>query len=126
MNSFVGDRQNCRATGVNDWYANYIQYIKKTGFTRPGPATTWLFIEEHPDSINDGWFIASPTDPARFVDLPATSHNCAGGIVYCDGHSELHKWHGASIQPVRMIQYNSFPADPNDVAWLVARSCALR
>jgi prepilin-type N-terminal cleavage/methylation domain-containing protein/prepilin-type processing-associated H-X9-DG protein len=126
MNGFVGDRQNCRATGVNDWYPNYIQYIKKTGLTRPGPAMTWIFIEEHPDSINDGWFITETDTTTRFVDLPASSHNGASPIVYCDGHSELHKWHGATIQPVRMIQYNGFPADPRDVAWLVARSSALR
>lgn len=126
MNCFIGDRKNCRATGVNDWYPTYIQYIKKTGLTRPGPAMTCLIVEEHPDSINDGWFITSPADPARLTDLPAGSHNGASGMVYCDGHSELHKWHAATLQPVRMIQYNFFPADPNDVAWLIARTSALR
>jgi prepilin-type N-terminal cleavage/methylation domain-containing protein/prepilin-type processing-associated H-X9-DG protein len=126
MNGFVGDRQTCRTTGVNDWYPTYLQFLKSTSFTRPGPANTWLLVDEHPDSINDGWLIPDVADTSRFVDLPASYHNGACGFVFCDGHSEIHKWHGSTIQPVKMVQYNGFAGDPGDVAWFVQRSTALK
>jgi prepilin-type processing-associated H-X9-DG protein len=126
MNGFVGDRQNTRATGVNDWFPAYIQYLKASSLTRPGPANTWLLVDEHPDSINDGWLIPYMQSMTTFEDLPANYHNGACGFVWCDGHSEIHKWHGATIQPVRMTQYNGFAGDPGDVAWFNSHSSALR
>jgi hypothetical protein len=126
MNGFVGDRKNCRATGVNDWYPAYLQYIKTTSFTRPGPSMTWLLVDEHPDSINDGWLIPDPTQAARFVDLPASYHNGACGFVFADAHSEIHKWHGSTVQPVQSRQYNGFAGEVQDINWFIQRSCARR
>jgi len=54
---------------VSDWYPDYFQFLKATSFARPGPANTWLFVDEHPDSINDGWLIPDVTDSSRFVVL---------------------------------------------------------
>jgi prepilin-type N-terminal cleavage/methylation domain-containing protein/prepilin-type processing-associated H-X9-DG protein len=124
MNGFVGDRQNTRSTGVSDWYPNYMQFLRSTSLTRPGPSSTWLLVDEHPDSINDGWLIPDVTDATRFVDLPASYHNGACGFAFCDGHSEIHKWHGSTIQPVKMTQYNGFAGDANDVAWFAQHSTA--
>ena len=124
MNGFIGDRQNVRSTGVSDWYPSYLQFLKSTSFARPGPANTWLLVDEHPDSINDGWLIPDVTDPSRFVDLPASYHNGACGFVFVDGHSEIHKWRGSTVQPVRMTQYNGFSGDPNDVRWFQEKSTA--
>ncbi|MBI3852755.1 MAG: DUF1559 domain-containing protein [Verrucomicrobia bacterium] len=124
MNGFIGDRQDCRKTGRNDWYSSYIQYIKITSLVRPGPANLWLLVDEHPDSINDGWLIPAVTDTSRFVDLPASYHNGACGFAFADGHSEIHKWHGLTIVPVKKQQYNGFAGDPRDVQWFIERSTA--
>jgi prepilin-type N-terminal cleavage/methylation domain-containing protein/prepilin-type processing-associated H-X9-DG protein len=126
MNGFVGDRKNTRMSGVNDWYPTYFQYLKASSLTRPGPANTWLLVDEHPDSINDGWLIADMLSTTMFEDLPANYHDGACGFVWCDGHSQIHKWHGSTIQPVRMTQYNGFAGDPGDIAWFEEHSAALR
>jgi len=126
MNGFVGDRASTRSTGANDWYPAYLQYLKSASLTRPGPAKTWLLVDEHPDSINDGWLIPQVDNPVRFVDLPASYHGGACGFAFCNGHSEIHKWRGTTIQPVKMQQYNGFAGDPRDVAWFVERSSARR
>ena len=126
MNGFVGDRQSTRSTGVNDWYPNYRQFLRTSSLTLPGPSSTWLLVDEHPDSINDGWLIPDVTDKTRFVDLPASYHNGACGFAFCDGHSEIHKWHGSTIQPVKMTQYNGFTGDLNDIAWFTDHSTALK
>ena len=124
MNGLVGDRYNTRNTGVNDWYPNYAQFVKTSSLARPGPANTWLLLDEQADSISDAWFITDMTDPTRFIDLPASYHNGACGFVFCDGHSEARRWHASSIHPVIGVQYSGFAGDTNDIAWLVERTSA--
>ena len=126
MNGFIGDRKTDRQSGTSDWYGNYIQYLKVSMLTRPGPASTWLLVDEHPDSINDGWLITDPQNTTTFEDLPASYHNGACGFAWCDGHSEIHKWHGDTVQPVKRTQYNGFNGSAGDVAWMISHSCATR
>ena len=35
-------------------------YTKQSNMTRPGPSKTWVFIEESPYSIDDGFFAVDP------------------------------------------------------------------
>lgn len=67
------------------------KHIKKMGdFAFPGPGETWVFLDEHPDSINDaGFFNPRATE---WIDLPASYHNNAAGFAFADGHAEIHKW----------------------------------
>ena len=55
------------------------------------PAMNWMFLDEHPDSINDGYFINKAYYP-EWVDLPASYHNGAGMFSFADGHAEVHRW----------------------------------
>ena len=59
----------------------------------PGPAQTWVYVDEHPDSINDAGNFP-PNSDVNIVDLPASYHNGACGFAFADGHSEVHKWQG--------------------------------
>ncbi len=62
----------------------------------PGPARTWVYVDEHPDSINDaGCF--PPNSPTNIPDAPATYHNGAAGFAFADGHAEIHKWRGYAM-----------------------------
>ena len=68
---------------------------KATGLTDPGPTQTWVYMDGHPDSINDvGNFTYEPGGNG-WVDVPAVYHGGAAGIVFADGHSEIHKWVGS-------------------------------
>ncbi len=81
------------------------------------PAKTFVFVDEHPDSINDSAFATSmagnmPSDPpsaAYIVDRPANYHNRACGFSIADGHSEIHKWKSASVGDVQN-SWNSYGA----------------
>jgi prepilin-type N-terminal cleavage/methylation domain-containing protein/prepilin-type processing-associated H-X9-DG protein len=126
MNGFVGDRQSTRTTGVNDWYPTYLQFLKLSTINLAGAANIWLLVDEHPDSINDGWLIPDVASRNMFEDLPASYHNGACGFVFCDGHSEIHQWHGKTIVPVTYTQYNGFAGDPGDVAWFDDHSAILK
>jgi prepilin-type N-terminal cleavage/methylation domain-containing protein/prepilin-type processing-associated H-X9-DG protein len=66
----------------------------------PGPAATWVYMDEHPDSINDAG--AFPPNSANNIpDAPATYHNGAAGFAMADGHSEIHKWRGPTMNKPR-------------------------
>lgn len=66
-------------------------YQREADLANPGAANLWLFIDENPVSINDGSFIESP-DIQDWVDCPASYHNGAGGLAFCDGHAQIHPW----------------------------------
>jgi prepilin-type N-terminal cleavage/methylation domain-containing protein len=66
-------------------------FLKMSDVVRPAPAMLWMFIDENPDSINDGAFFNAQMD-RRWIDTPANYHNGAGGLSFVDGHSEIKKW----------------------------------
>jgi prepilin-type N-terminal cleavage/methylation domain-containing protein len=82
------------------WFdASYRQYLKLSDV--PSPSMTWLTLDEHPDSINDSFFIVGPT-AGQWGDLPASYHNGACGFCFSDGHAEVHKWLSATSKyPVK-------------------------
>ncbi|MCC6822388.1 MAG: hypothetical protein IT579_16780 [Verrucomicrobia subdivision 3 bacterium] len=85
--------------GRNYWLPQYRQWIK---LTQPSnPANSWLLIEEHPDSINEGYFINN-VQATSWSDIPASIHNGAVNVTFADGHIETHLWRGVSSRvPVK-------------------------
>jgi prepilin-type processing-associated H-X9-DG protein len=74
-------------------YANYWpDFFKTTDFKIA--SKTWVFSDEHPDSINDGiqYTPTSDGEDSEWGDLPASYHVGACGFAFADGHSEIHKW----------------------------------
>jgi prepilin-type N-terminal cleavage/methylation domain-containing protein/prepilin-type processing-associated H-X9-DG protein len=88
------------ATGpdaASSWCPGFRCCNKLSDIVRPGPvpAEMFTFVDEHPDSINDGWIIIDPSTPNAWgYDLPASYHNGACGFCFVDGHSEIHKMDG--------------------------------
>ena len=82
---------------------------------------TWVFIDEHDQSINDAGFGHPCTPPGvtvRWVDFPATYHNKAGGLCFADGHSEIKKWKGLSYPKTGLPSNNVTAAQRPDWDWL--------
>jgi prepilin-type N-terminal cleavage/methylation domain-containing protein/prepilin-type processing-associated H-X9-DG protein len=121
----VGWPERCRSLSANAWLGNpnvapggasaggfggIYKYCGKTSdLTIPTPVDTFVFLDEHPDSINDGAFFA-PQGVAQFVDIPATYHNLACGFSFADGHAEIHKWQGA-LKGGRFAQVHAVQGD---------------
>jgi len=103
MNAFMGpfnpDARSTWGTGVNTFYTTYRQYLKLGHIENP--TMRYVMLDEHPDSINDGYYLLN-MDGGTWGDLPASYHAGGAGFAYADGHSEVHKWRFASTQrPVR-------------------------
>jgi len=99
MNAMIGDVGDLAQDGHNRNNPSYIQFFNIS--TIPKPAGIFVFLDEHPDSINDGYFI-NKADYWQWIDLPASYHNGAGNFSFVDGHAETHRWKVAStIRPAR-------------------------
>ena len=83
-------------------------------------------MEEHPDSINDGYFLNRGL-AAGWTDLPASYHNGGANLTFADGHAEFHSWTLPSTKPPSQPDAAGlpFPLSPNDRAdfyWLLRRT----
>jgi prepilin-type N-terminal cleavage/methylation domain-containing protein/prepilin-type processing-associated H-X9-DG protein len=98
-------------SGKNWGFQQFAQFLKQSSVLRPGK--TWLFIDEHPDSINDGYFINNPA-AGNWQDIPASYHNGACGFSFADAHAEIKKWRSASS--MYKVQYFYPSTKPFDAA----------
>jgi len=92
----------------------YAHVIKTGDLLIPGPAATWVYVDEEPDSINDaGCF--PPNSLTVIVDVPATYHNGACGFAFADGHSEVHKWVDLAMKSKRATQVQFHNGDNGNI-----------
>jgi prepilin-type N-terminal cleavage/methylation domain-containing protein/prepilin-type processing-associated H-X9-DG protein len=123
MNAFVGEKSR-------PWTdpSKYSVYTKLTGIK--SPATTFVFLDEREDSINDGWFATNPDVRYNIIDYPASYHGGAGGLSFADGHSEIHKWRDPrttpTLRPGQLLPLNVTLPGNADVDWLQQRASALK
>ena len=136
MNAMVGNAGAFSASGVNVNNPGYKQFFKITQILHP--TDIFVFLDEHPDSIADGYFLNKDAPPVNggygantvadeWLDLPASYHNLATAFSFADGHASLHRWlkstsirppvpHGANLP----IQIPATPADENaDFDWVM-------
>jgi len=121
MNSLVGDPGEL----TNRFNPTYVQFLKSAQLVNP--AQIFLFLDEHPDTINDGFFMNRLDEPT-WGNLPASYHNGATSFSFTDGHSETHRWMvtgpGGTVRaPAKGGVGGTFPASPTtDFDWLKERS----
>jgi len=101
---------------------------KMSDLRNPGPADTWVFLDEREDSINDGWFAVDMVNPGVLVDIPAGYHNHAATMTFADGHAALKKWLDPRTSPPLIhgtrVQQQYCPNSP-DVMWLQSHTTGL-
>ena len=120
----VGDVGPSLQSGVNVNNPGYRQYVKLGEFETP--SGTFVFIDEHPDSINDGYFL-NRDDSYRWNDLPASWHRGGANLTFADGHSEFRHWRFASTRPparpdAAQLPFAIPPAEQGDFDWLMAHT----
>jgi prepilin-type N-terminal cleavage/methylation domain-containing protein/prepilin-type processing-associated H-X9-DG protein len=97
---------------------------KLTDFLNPPPSNNWVFVDEHEDTIDDGWYAFIAGERFAVSDLPAARHNGVGVLSFADGHVESHKWlDERTKRPVlREKFYGTRMPGNSDVAWLWERT----
>lgn len=123
MNAMVGDAGDLTVGGQNVNNPGYKQFFKLNQI--PAPSNIYVFIDEHPDSINDGYFLMQWTYPFEWVDLPASYHNDGAALAFADGHCETHQWHDPSTLAPSRPDAADLPRAVNnrtDFIWLLQRT----
>jgi prepilin-type N-terminal cleavage/methylation domain-containing protein/prepilin-type processing-associated H-X9-DG protein len=120
MNASVGDAGELSINGVNTNNPDYAQFFKLTSI--PAPASIFVFLDEHPDSITDGYFVNRSYYP-EWIRLPASWHNGAATFSFADGHTEIHAWKCPSTMPPSAPDAASLPIDVSedslDFNWVI-------
>jgi prepilin-type N-terminal cleavage/methylation domain-containing protein/prepilin-type processing-associated H-X9-DG protein len=124
MNAMTGNAGAYSQSGSNTNNPGYVQYFKLTQI--PSPVEIFVFIEEHPDSINDAYFLNQP-DRGEWIDLPASYHQGAANMAFADGHLETHRWQMSSTKaPPRpaaaQLPLMVPPRQRTDYDWLMQRT----
>jgi prepilin-type N-terminal cleavage/methylation domain-containing protein/prepilin-type processing-associated H-X9-DG protein len=128
MNAMIGNPGDLLQSGVNVNNPYYRQFLKESDI--PTPSMIYVFLDEHPDSINDGYFLVIPPDDdsgSQWVDLPASYHNGGGSFCFADGHTEIHRWLSDSTQRPNVPFGAGLPIpirtqDRADFDWVLQRS----
>ncbi len=124
MNAMVGDAGALTSTGANQNNPKYAQFFRITDI--PEPSEIFVFAEEHPDSINDGYFL-NKFYVKHWIDLPASEHDSTAPFAFADGHAQLHRWTRKSTQQPHRPDAVSFPLyvsenDTADLNWVMTRT----
>lgn len=107
LNAMVGDAGPAIVSGWNKNNPDYVQFFKSSQIREPGDI--FIFVDEHPDTLDDGYFLNTEVVIGRgpvpaWTDLPASYHNRAAAFSFADGHSSLHRWQESfTVQPVKGI-----------------------
>jgi prepilin-type processing-associated H-X9-DG protein len=112
--------------GDGPWDPAYVKARRLSQLVNPDPSLVYVFIEEHPDSMNDG-AVFSPrfTGTRSWIDFPGNFHNGAATLAFADGHVEQKLWaSNVRTLPVRYTFTSPAPSagDQADILYLAART----
>ena len=105
----------------------YKMFFKTSDFASTRASDIHVFVDEHPDSINNGAFgvwMANPRNPAQawIFDYPASYHNGACGFSFADGHAITKKWLDPRTKPTPtytgVLQLGVLTPNNVDMIWL--------
>ena len=104
--------------------AGRVVYRKAENIT--DPANSWVFIDEHEDSIEGGefQFFGIRWKAHIWGDFPASRHAGSGTLSFADGHAESRRWVDprTRIPVLRRRQYGIQSYNNRDVLWLWLRT----
>jgi prepilin-type N-terminal cleavage/methylation domain-containing protein/prepilin-type processing-associated H-X9-DG protein len=118
MNAMVGDP----GVLLDEFNPLYVQFLKMK--TILNPSGIFVFLDEHCDTINDGFFVNRLED-YQWGNMPGSYHNGGLSLSFADGHVETHHWlvPGTVRPPVQGGVGGILPATPaTDFEWLKQRT----
>jgi prepilin-type N-terminal cleavage/methylation domain-containing protein/prepilin-type processing-associated H-X9-DG protein len=98
-NNFVGTDQAI-ITGVPAWVGGgaYKTFQKSSTLTAMSASDCFVFVDENPDTLDDGFFLADPS-AAISPNHPAVNHGRSSAFSFADGHAARKKWRDCFLNP---------------------------
>jgi prepilin-type N-terminal cleavage/methylation domain-containing protein len=104
-----------------------IQYVLEADIVCPEPSSAFVFCDENPGSIGDGYLEIDSHTP-NFPDAPAGNLGGVCGFSFSDGHAEEHKWLTTALtvapSPGSNGHYPKVPGGINNADWIWFRQHA--
>ena len=101
---------------------SYTAFFKYSSFNAKLATTSaFVFLDENPLSINDGYLEVDANPTSQFDDRPAINHGNSSSFSFADGHVELHKW----VDSLLLMNPNSYTpnvSSSQDHLWLCAHA----
>lgn len=121
-------------TSLPRWERTVYRQVRKVWDMKyPSFAESFVFVEEHPDTMDDAGFL--PPITGGWGNVPATHHDGGATFAFADGHAELTKWHGslATDRPRKVVAkpvseenpaltFMTAPVGDPDVHWISYRT----
>lgn len=125
MNGQMGAYYMVKKAFNNDYPA--IQYSRESDIVCPDPSMAFVFCDENPGSINNG-FIQIDSHGGTFPDVPAAYLGGCCGFSFSDGHTEMHKWVTSALLKAVSVGSSAFnpsvPGGVNNADWIWFRQHA--
>jgi len=109
-------------------------YNKGSDMICPAPAGLFDFLDENPESINDGFLQIDSAPNGGWPDIPAADMGIACGFSYADGHALIHSWLTTALtgpaqgskrlEPAYETTAQNAAGDANNVDWVWFQSQA--
>ena len=124
MNAMVGDAGNNSRYGTNVFNPEYKQFKRLSDIEHP--TDIFVFLDEHPDSINDGYYL-NELEKLEWIDLPASYHNGAANFTFADGHAGNHRWVDKATKPparpdAAALPFPALATQREDFDWVAHRT----
>ena len=84
MNGWMGSRYMETLQGEG----SFKTFARENELIAAGPTSFWLLIDEHEDTLDDGFFLVTMDDSRPFSSLLATRHQRGSEFSFADGHVE--------------------------------------
>jgi hypothetical protein len=119
-NGYMGTTAAEAANYPNEINSSFTIFSKYSNFTaKISPADAFVFLDENPGSINDGFLLVSESinpNNLQLGDRPAVNHGYSSSFSFADGHAQLHQWHNV------FLNINSTLATASDNLWLTSHA----
>jgi prepilin-type N-terminal cleavage/methylation domain-containing protein/prepilin-type processing-associated H-X9-DG protein len=125
-NGYIGTTVYEAKAHGNEIIAGYTVFKKSTDFVKLGSSDAFVYVDENPVSLNDGFLRAIP-DRSSYGDYPAINHGNSSSFTFADGHAQLQKWRDAFLYPNPTVS-----PPPNsllngiDNTWLTSHASVLK
>lgn len=92
MNGWMGSRtmnQNTANAGLllGNFNTSYRTFVRESEILVTGAVSRlWVFMDEDPSTLEDGWFYVPMDDSHPFASFPGIRHRHGSSVAYADGH----------------------------------------
>jgi prepilin-type N-terminal cleavage/methylation domain-containing protein/prepilin-type processing-associated H-X9-DG protein len=92
LSCMMGQNDPPGTTAAQDYVHPGVVANNKLSTINVGPTQGLFFVDEHQDTIDDGYFAVFVADPANWHNFASSRHGSGGTFSFSDGHAQFRKW----------------------------------